>query len=613
MQGIIYLNNTSKGTHTEEEDQVVPKPDESTTYQPPLEEVVVNEDKRRESDIEEDKIVEKSIDDNKLSGPFRKYLKSYNDAVLEEEKKCTNPIYVDEIASKVAQFYESVRRIVDWKEEHLIRRSAIERILRRSFVSQIYGMSLVPDVDASKIAEPIAFELVRSGHFKNGTISRGKILDIQQILEKYLHILKNVHMNGEDKGRSRKEVESKIKRKINFTRWALELASCEIEYMLDPPLREYALLDLMVDSLMQRIDVVPVGKMSDVDVHLQTYIAVRKALFNFDAPMIDFDIMRLKHPDFFGSSVDLTRIARDIPQVWEELETDLNHPKAPDFYAIAERYDAPYLLIGDAMNKSHKNSQNVDDMVSHPADFLPAIEEVYNTRLATLKKRLYKLAIFSTLSIFIAGGVSLLIFEIPIATLIRGYFSPWAIVADLAIPTALMFLLVSIIKPPSKDNLAVVKDEIQKIVYKVRDLDVYEIRFITKKRKFQNIIFAIVYLAGGFFSLYFIYWLFKVANVPWSSLYIDTVNVAMVVFAAMVIKQRSNELTVIERDNLFDFALEPFSIPLAKIGAWISSKWREYNIVSILFGALIDLPFATFVAGLEGWRNFIKEKRSGLH
>jgi len=34
-------------------------------------------------------------------------------------------VSVDEIASKIAVFYEKVRKVVDWKEENLIRRSAI--------------------------------------------------------------------------------------------------------------------------------------------------------------------------------------------------------------------------------------------------------------------------------------------------------------------------------------------------------------------------------------------------------------------------------------------------------------------------------------------------------
>jgi hypothetical protein len=245
--------------------------------------------------------------------------------------------------------------------------------------------------------------------------------------------------------------------------------------------------------------------------------------------------------------------------------------------------------------------------------FLSIVARCYNDRLATLKKRLSKLAVFSTLSIFVAGGASLLIFEIPVAKLITGDWSPWAIVADLAIPTALMFLLVWMIKPPSDNNLEVVKEEVTKVITKTDELDVYEVRLQKKVRRVLNLVFFLVYLAGGLISLYGIYWVFKLANVPWTSLYINTANVAMVVASAMIIRQRSKELTVYEKANVIEFLLDFFSIPLAKIGAWFSQKWKEYNIVSVLFVALVDFPFSSFVAILEGWRGFIKEKRSGLN
>ena len=265
------------------------------------------------------------------------------------------------------------------------------------------------------------------------------------------------------------------------------------------------------------------------------------------------------------------------------------------------------------MNSMEKEVEIIEKKVSDPGVFIQAIENKYNERLATLKKRLSKLAVFSTLSIFVAGFASLLIFEIPIAKWVRGYFSPWAIVADLAIPAALMFILVWMIRPPSGNNLESVKEEVLKIVYKVEEMDIYELKLRKKVKKFLNFTFALIYVIGGLISLYGIYWVFKIADVPWTSLYIDTANVAMVVFSAMVIRQRSKELTIVEKENIIEFISDFFSIPLAKIGGWISTKWKEYNVVSVFFIALIDFPFSGFVAMIENWRNFIKEKSSELN
>lgn len=550
-----------------------------------------------------------------LSEPFLDYLERFKIAVVEEKKKAANPIYVDEIASKVAQFYESVRRVVDWKEEHLVRRAVVERVLKRKFVSKLYGISVIPDVNPEEAAEPFVNELVRTGYFPNGKIPREKIYDIQKLLKKYLYILNNARIEKVDtQSENKKEIKAKTKERINFYNWVISIASCEIEEVLDPPLRETALLDLTTRCLLDRIKITPPNEVSEEDKYIQTYISVHKTLFNLDEPIISFHILRYKYPEFCDSHLEnsLSEFTDKIFDIRNEIEEYFNYPKASEFYVISDKHDAPYLLIGDAMDKLGEDLDEIDKKVLDKESFLSAVEVSYKARFSTLKKRLSKLAIFSTLSIFVAGFASLLIFEIPIAKLIRGYFSPWAIVADLGIPTALMFILVWMIKPPSEDNLGVVKEEVEKIVYKSEELDVYEIRLRKKSRKFLDVVFVFFYVVGGLFSLYLIFWVFKLANVPWTSLYIDTINVAMIVASAMVIRRRSMEITVLEKANMVEFFLDFFSIPLAKLGNWFAEKWREYNIVSAFFTVLIDLPFSTFVAGIEGWRNFIKEKKNEI-
>ncbi len=53
-----------------------------------------------------------------------------------QPKEGISAIHVDEVASKVAAFYEKIRGVVDWREEHLIRKAAIERILKRRLFLQ---------------------------------------------------------------------------------------------------------------------------------------------------------------------------------------------------------------------------------------------------------------------------------------------------------------------------------------------------------------------------------------------------------------------------------------------------------------------------------------------
>jgi len=87
----------------------------------------------------------------------KKYQESLRPPTVSEESK----IHVDEIASKVAKFYEKIRKIVDWKEENLLRRNAIERILKRSLFGEFSKLNFIFKNNINSIAE----SLVDKGYY----------------------------------------------------------------------------------------------------------------------------------------------------------------------------------------------------------------------------------------------------------------------------------------------------------------------------------------------------------------------------------------------------------------------------------------------------------------
>src|SRR5581483_10801229 len=84
-----------------------------------------------------------------------------------QPKEGASTIHVDEVAQKVAAFYEQIRTVIEWKEEHLMRRAAIIRKLKRRFID-------LSSVDASA-AESLVLELIRGGYFPNDSIEESKI------------------------------------------------------------------------------------------------------------------------------------------------------------------------------------------------------------------------------------------------------------------------------------------------------------------------------------------------------------------------------------------------------------------------------------------------------
>lgn len=506
-------------------------------------------------------------------------------------------ITVDEIVVSVASFYEKIRGIIDWQEEHLLKRRAIERILKKRLFSKLLSEGIVSD---DLIAESLVLELIRGGHFPNGKIEEIKIEEVQKTINKYIFIVDNAIYNRE-------------RSKIKLYNWILGIAACEIEEILTPAIKERALMNYMFEIMNQRIEFSEEVKISSEEKSIQIYIAVQRALFNLEASVINYYLLRYKYPEWENlSQENINYIAQNIHLIKDCLEKELKHSLGDKFFHICETYDTPFLLLGDVFSE---NPMKAEEKVSNPELLQTSITNHYNQRVKTLKKRLGRAAFYSTLSIFFTNIFSLLLIEMPFNKWVTGYFfNYWAITIDILAPTLLMFILVATIKSPKKENLPAVLTEVTNIIYKKDNKIVYKIKKTKKKNIIFGIIIDIFYLTGFLAILYLLFLgLYKV-NFPPLSYIIFVIFLALIAFAGAKIRQRSKELQVIEeKDTLFYFLIDSFAVPIIQLGKWLTNKWKRYNVIAVFFSILIDMPFTVFIEFFEQWRTFLREKKEEIH
>jgi len=227
--------------------------------------------------------------------------------------------------------------------------------------------------------------------------------------------------------------------------------------------------------------------------------------------------------------------------------------------------------------------------------------------------KIRRAAVYSTISIFITKILSLLILEVILAKLFSGHFDWLALAIDVLIPTILMCLLVAMVKPPSKKNLAIAIMETIKITYEKEKKDVYEIRPRRKKSVLVRSFLSFIYLLGACVSFGAIFWVFNYFQFPISSIVINTIFIALILFAGTAVQTRSRELTMEEETGgFFGFISDILFLPVTGVGRWLSNTWKQYNAITAFLNALIDMPFSTFIEFLEGWRYFIKEKKEEM-
>ena len=84
-------------------------------------------------------------------------------------------ININRITERAGAFYEKIRYLVDYKEERHIRRSAIERILKRKIIfegaEKNLGMLLIQ-------------ELIAGGYLANNAIAERNATTIEKIIHK---------------------------------------------------------------------------------------------------------------------------------------------------------------------------------------------------------------------------------------------------------------------------------------------------------------------------------------------------------------------------------------------------------------------------------------------
>ncbi len=523
-----------------------------------------------------------------------------------QPKEGITTIHVDEVASTVAAFYEKIRGVVDWQEEHLLRKKAIERILkRRLFLNENGG----------EIAASLILELIRGGHFPNDFIPETKIGEVQKLIDKYLFILENSPSSSSSEKNTKCSLGHE-KNKTQLYDWILGIAACELEEILSPSIKEKALIDYMTEIMKERIKVVEgifiVGGLKEEDINAQIYIAVQQALFRLDPHIIGYNLLRMRYSQWSDLPLPLMEeISENIYSIQEKIEKDLNHPLANKFYKICEKYDTPYLILGDILSE---NPSEMEKVISQPETLESRIRQAYNKRASTIKSRLSRAAFYATLSIFITNIFSLYIVEIPLAKLLWGYFTPLSIAVNIFFPTLLMFFLIATIKLPPKENIDVTAMEVTKIVYEGKNnKNTYEIKIYPKRGLITKAIIAIFYVTSFALFCWAISWGLSKIYLPLTSHVIFIIFISLIAFAGMKIRQRAKEIEIIEKKESFlYFFIDLFAVPITQLGRWLSLRWRKINIISRFFTLLIDMPFQVFVEFLEQWRYFLKEEKEKI-
>lgn len=530
-----------------------------------------------------------------ISEPTKNFITDYK-AFFQKQDDEIRKIKVDNVASRLASVYEKIRQVIDYQEEHLLRKNAIERMLkRRLFFSK----------ESHEISEGLIEELIRGNYFQNEAIPEEEINKVASIIDKYIFILENLpeNMTQEEKDDVRP--------------WLIKLASCEIEERLAPPVFQEMLFNYMFEIMQERIVVVEKGipvtpqKMSPEFKNAQLFIAIQKALLRADEGLLNFRLLKFFYPQWPNlDSSTFPEITKSVSKIKRKLEEQKSQPMNKRFYDYMMAYCSPFLILGDVMQEK---AAKIDEVFQDPETLENSLRHAYEKRHKTLKTKLSRSSVRSVISIFLSKVMLAFLIEVPFDTMVVHHFSYPALAFNLTFPVLLMFLIVRSIKAPRRENQEFILLEAMKIAYRSKDPETKEIKLPKKRSWFTNHFFGFIYIITYILAFgAIIFGLLKVGFSPLSVI-IFLIFLCLISYSGLRIKEWSRELRVgEEKDGFNSLLMDFFGLPIIRTGKWLSKEFSKFNILILFSNLILEVPFQTFVEFVSEWRQFAKEKRDEI-
>jgi len=522
-------------------------------------------------------------------------------------------IKVSDIISKMAFYYEKIRNSVDYEEEHLLRKNAIERILRREILIQ----GSIKKIKDEFISKHLLTELIRAGYLENDTIPESKIDEVTILINKYQKLrffilegirpseyLKRGDVNGANE-------ELKIKNELNS--WVFTMMASDIEEKLGGNNVNKVVVNYIFDELKDNI------KISDdspyeADLQIQLYLAIYKNLFKFDKGMLSFILFKYFISDWDKDVDDseIRKISEDIVGLRQAIDIQLDHPLAPKLNKIVKRYSVYFGILVDVISD---NPEDVHKKITQdPKAFTRSIKQACEKKYKSAKSKLWRAGLRSIVYIFITKSILAFIMEVPLANMLGQTVSNFSLIINVIVPPLILFFVIAITTLPGKDNTDKIVEGIE------------EVFFVEKKRETPYLLtpkskkkFAITYIFGIMYALTFlssfgaVVWVLNRLNFNFISITIFLFFLALVSFFSIRIKRGVKELLVIEsKENIFSLLLDFFYVPIIVVGKWLSEKFSNLNVFVFVLDFFIEAPFKIFVEIAEEWTKYVKDRKDEI-
>lgn len=504
----------------------------------------------------------------------------------EVENQTKTGINVSRFVSELATWYEKFRNAMDYRDEEVVRRAAIERILKRRF---IFGGG-----NGEKIASPLMRELLWARYFPDASISDEEIKKVGHVINLYLELRKQLLAR-------QREVKIKIDPLI------YQLLSSRLEIMLNKS-RDVELISNFIFHLLRERIVIKDDSEETRDI--QVFIAVRRAFAKDDIAFLRFHLFE----QYFGALTEenVHTVAVSFAKGYRELERQIQYPLKERIISYVKKQLPPFLIFAQILRKQRGG---IRTLIANTAEFQNNVFETAAARYKTISKKVRTAIIRSVIFILLTKFIFAFSVEATYDNIFLGHIEWNSLLINIVAPPFLMVIASLFIRTPDNNNTKRIYDKIMSILFVDKpELDRSLILSLKPERRNPVLNFVFLLLWWGAFIVSFGLIINVLERFKFSpaSQGIFIFFIAIISFLTYRISQTAHSYTIPARQSFLSPVLDFFFMPIIKVGRRFTEGIAQINIFIYIFDYLIETPFKEVFGFLEKWFFFLQTKREEM-
>lgn len=484
---------------------------------------------------------------------------------------------INSVISAAAGLYEKIRYLVDYREEHTIRRAAIERILKRHVLIE------KKSTDGATLLQ----ELVESQYLPAEAATEHTVHEIDHTIHNFLNLQILSGRHRETAGPLLSLAASEIESFLSTHEFTIDAATAEALYKVVRP-------HIVLAG-------VPVA-----EVDVQVFAAARRALLSSDDAALRYALWLMSVPEWHEGEIDFEELAGRLKGILSGIEYSIADPLQ---WQIAPRIKNESIYFRLIRELLMQHDHDAEEVLSNEKKLDAFVRSMLEKKYAKENERIKRSGIRAVVYLFVTKMVVALLLEAPYESFFLGEINYVTLAINGLFHPTLLFVLTRRVRALGESNTQAVIKGMHRVVYQGGGKPIHVYARYTRFTPFFGLFY--MFLVLGIFGA--IITVLQMLDFSAVGMILFLFFLALVSYFAYRIRSNARRWRVSGGESTITLVSNMLAVPVIRVGRWLSRTFSSINVFVMIMDFLIETPFRLILNFSHQFILYLREKADEVY